>query len=95
METPKHTLADIRGQIDTLDREIIRLIAERQQRVIAAGSLKSDEAAVRAPDRVEQVIAKVRAVADDVGASPQVVETTYRAMIGAFIDHELAHHREG
>jgi chorismate mutase len=37
METPKYTLADIRGQIDTLDREIIRLIAERQQRVIAAG----------------------------------------------------------
>lgn len=89
MNAPKPTLAEVRQQIDNLDHQIIQLIAERQRHVITAGSLKSDETAVRAPDRVEQVITKVRAVAGDVGASPQVVETTYRAMIEAFIDLEL------
>ncbi|WP_210403838.1 chorismate mutase [Salinibacterium sp. UTAS2018] len=87
------TLAEIRAQIDTLDRQIVSLIAERQKRVIAAGSLKSDEQAVRAPQRVEQVITKVRALADEAGASPDVVEKTYRALIASFIALELEHHR--
>ena len=86
-------LDEIRAQIDSLDRRIVHLIAERQQCVIAAGALKKDEQAVRAPARVEQVIAKVRDLAEDSGASPDVVEQCYRALIGAFIDLELGHHR--
>jgi isochorismate pyruvate lyase len=39
--------------------------------------------------RVEQVIARLRTVATEVGASPDVAERTYRAMIAAFIDLEL------
>lgn len=87
------TLADVRASIDELDQRIVALIAERQQWVIAAGALKTDEQAVRAPARVEQVIAKVRAVAEEAGASPDVLERTYRALIAAFIDLELEHHR--
>lgn len=86
-------LDEIRAQIDGLDRQIVLLIAERQKRVIAAGSLKTDEQAVRAPQRVEQVIAKVRALADEAGASPVVVENTYRALIASFIALEIEHHR--
>ena len=83
------TIEEVREQIDGLDRRIVSLIAERQQWVIVAGSLKKDEQAVRAPARVEQVIAKVREVAEGAGASPDVVEQTYRALIAAFIDLEL------
>lgn len=89
------TIEDVREQIDSLDRHIVELIAERQRWVVAAGALKTDESAVRAPARVEQVIAKVRGLAKDAGASPEVVESTYRAMIAAFIDLELHHHRIG
>ena len=39
---------------------------------------------------MRQVVDRVSAVATEVGASPQVVERTYRAMIDAFIDLELA-----
>ena len=87
------TLDDVRANIDRLDRSIVGLIAERQQWVVAAGALKKDEDAVRAPARVEEVIAKVRALAEDEGTSPDVVERAYRALITAFIDLELAHHR--
>jgi isochorismate pyruvate lyase len=61
--------------------------------VVTAGSLKRDEDAVRAPARVEQVIAKVRALADESGASPDVVEGAYRALIAGFVELELGHHR--
>lgn len=87
-------LAEIRSRIDLLDREIVRLLGQRETLVRRAGRLKSDSAAVRAPDRVAQVVARVRGVAEEVGASPAVVERTYRAMIDAFIDLELDVHRE-
>lgn len=88
------TIAEVRAEIDGLDRRIVELIAERQQWVVAAAALKSDEQSVRAPARVEQVIARVRGLAEQAGASPEVVERTYRALIASFIDFELARHRE-
>lgn len=88
------TLDEVRENIDALDRRIISLLAERQRWVLAAGSLKEDEQGVRAPGRVEQVIAKVRSVAEESGASPDIVEGAYRALIDGFIELELDHHRE-
>ncbi|GAA1318936.1 chorismate mutase [Leucobacter albus] len=93
MTTRKHatpSLAAIRERIDGIDAELVELIAERQRWVVAAGTHKTDDASVRAPARVEQVIAKVRGLAVEAGASPEVVEHTYRAMISAFINLELA-----
>ncbi len=89
------SLATVRAAIDALDSQIIDLIAERQDHVLRAGVLKRGQAAaaVRAPARVEDVIAKVRARAETAGASPDVVEATYRAMINAFIALELEVHQ--
>jgi isochorismate pyruvate lyase len=89
------SLTTIRAAIDTLDRQIVALIAERQAQVVQAGILKRGQSAqaVGAPARVEDVIGKVRRLALDAGASPDVVEATYRAMIGGFIALELDVHR--
>ncbi|MEJ6490001.1 chorismate mutase [Leucobacter sp. USCH14] len=87
--TAPDALAEVRSRIDSIDRRIVALIAERQECVIRAGSLKADAAAVRAPARVAQVIEKVRAFAAEQGASPDVVEAAYRALIAAFISLEL------
>jgi isochorismate pyruvate lyase len=82
----------VRSNIDALDKQIVGLIAQRQGWVVEAGKLKTDHEGVRAPQRVEAVIAKVRALAADSGADPDVVERTYRAMIDAFIALELTVH---
>jgi isochorismate pyruvate lyase len=92
MTAPK--IETVRAEIDALDRQIVNLIAERQRWVTEAGRLKSDTDAVRAPDRVEKVIEKVRTLAEQSGAAPDVVERTYRAMIDAFIDLELQVHSD-
>ena len=86
------TIDEVRRRIDDIDREIVELIGRRQAWVVEAGRLKTDKAAVRAPDRVEAVIAKVRSLAADAAASPDVVESTYRAMIAGFIELELGVH---
>ena len=84
-------LAGIRAAIDDLDVRIVDLIAQRQRWVEAAGRAKARQGvdAVRAPTRVEAVVAKARARADIAGASAEVVEATYRAMIAAFIRLEM------
>ena len=87
------SLEQVREKIDGLDRQIVGLIAERGAYVSQAARFKKDSDAVRAPQRVEQVIAKVRALAGELDANPDVSEKVYRAMIAAFIEQELAEHK--
>src|SRR5271154_1509138 len=82
------TLAEVRENIDRIDRQIIQLMAERGKYVAEAGRFKSDPAAVSAPARVGAILAKVRQIASENGLAETVAERTYRAMIGAFEDYE-------
>jgi isochorismate pyruvate lyase len=86
------TLEEVRNNIDRLDQQIVTLLAERGRYVSQAARFKKHTDGVKAPQRVEQVIAKVRDLAQAVGANPEVTEQVYRAMIAAFIQQELAEH---
>lgn len=86
------SLSDVRARIDAIDGDLVRLLAERQGLVRAAAAFKADTGAVRAPGRVEQVVALARERAASAGLSPEVAEAVWRAMIGAFIDLELDEH---
>ena len=83
-----HSLTEVRENIDRIDRDLIRLMAERQKYVAEAGRFKANPAAVSAPARVEQIIEKVKALARDQGLAEAVAEKTFRAMIGSFEDYE-------
>jgi isochorismate pyruvate lyase len=87
------SLDDVRKNIDRIDKSIIALIAERGLYVKQAALFKKNEDEVKAPARVEQVINKVVSLAKELGASSQVIESTYRAMIDSFIALELQEHR--
>ena len=87
------TLEEVRTNIDRLDQQIVTLLAERGRYVSQAARFKKDTDGVKAPQRVEQVIGKVRTLADELGANPDVTESVYRAMIAAFIEQELAEHK--
>lgn len=80
-------LSNIRIEIDHIDRELIRLLAQRQVLVEKAGRLKpkGDKVAVQASDRVAQVIANRRKEVLELGLSPDVAESVWRSMIQAFI----------
>lgn len=68
------------------------LLAERGGYVAQAARFKKTTDDVKAPQRVEQVTAKVGALSRELGANPTVTEAVYRAMIAAFIEAELAEH---
>ncbi len=82
------SLSEVRENIDRIDRDLVRLMAERQKYVAEAGRFKANPAAVSAPARVEQVIDKVKALARDEGLAESVAEKTFRAMIAGFEDYE-------
>lgn len=82
------SLAEVRDNIDRLDRQLVALIAERGAYVRQAAGFKKTAEEVPARQRVAQVMAKVDALAVELGADPAVVDATWRAMIAAFIDAE-------
>ncbi|MDU4232221.1 MAG: chorismate mutase [Klebsiella grimontii] len=88
------SITDVRNHIDQIDSELVKLIAQRAQCVKAAAAFKTDQASVRAPDRVQQIIDRVRKQATEAGLPETIIEKTYRAMIGAFIDYELRQHQQ-
>lgn len=87
-----HSIEEIRTSIDHVDREIVALLAKRGRLVHQAARFKKTADDVKAPQRVAQVVARVRALSEEMGADPSVAERVYRVMISAFIDAELAVH---
>lgn len=85
-------LAEVRTNIDRLDDEIVRLIAERALYVKDAARFKRDAYQVSAPARQAQVFDKARALATRHNRGfanlEAVVDATYRAMVAAFIANE-------
>lgn len=86
------SIEEVRSNIDRIDRQIVALLAERGSIVKQAARFKKTTDDVKAPQRVEQVIAKVTALSQELGANPSVTERVYRAMISGFINAELTEH---
>ncbi|WP_434594163.1 chorismate mutase [Streptomyces sp. A5-4] len=82
-------IEELRGSIDVLDRQIVRLLAERTAVVLELTEHKRDEETVRSPRRVEQVISKVRRLAEEEGMPPAIAEATYRTLIAELTDLQM------
>jgi isochorismate pyruvate lyase len=82
-------IEELRVCIDALDRQIVALLAERTAVVRELTEFKQDEQTVRSPRRVEQVIARVRGLADEEGMPPAIAEAVYRTLIRELTDLQL------
>lgn len=79
----------VRKAIDDVDYQIVTLLCQRQHLVSRAASFKTDENSVRAPERVKEVISRVRELAKQKDGSPEILEQIYRAIISAYTNYEL------
>ena len=93
-QADREQLAAVRVAVDEVDEQIVTLIARRERLIRIAGTLKGDAAEVRAPGRGEGVIEHVRSAAEKNEIDPDIVETTYRAMISKFIELEMKIHND-
>lgn len=88
-KTKCETLEQARSEIDNIDQQLIELIATRQFYVDQAVRFKRTAEDVQSPERVAQVIDKVRNKANELHTDPDLVESIYREMIQHFIRREL------
>ena len=87
-------LEEVRENIDRIDKNIVKLIAERSTYVAQAASFKKNSDEVKAPQRVEKVINKVRDLAHENNVNADIVENIYREMINSFTNFELSEHEK-
>lgn len=83
------SLEQARVHIDEIDQALIEMIAVRQFYVDQATRFKRTAEDVQSPERVQQVINKVREKANQLNTDPDLVEKIYREMIQHFIQREL------
>jgi isochorismate pyruvate lyase len=83
------TMAEVRAEIDTLDRAIVALIADRLHYIDEAARIKQTRGQVRDEARIADVLQKVEAEARRLSANAGVLVATYRTLIEESIAHEL------
>lgn len=85
----RSTMGDIRREIDRIDEQLIKLLAERQRFVEKAIVIKKrDGIPARVQGRIDQVIDNVRILARAHKVDPAMVETMWTEMVEWFVAHE-------
>lgn len=83
------SMAELRAQIDQLDRELVRTLALRQAHIDRAAELKPAEGLpARIPARVDEVLDRVEAAAQEAGFEPALARDMWAQMIEAMIARE-------
>ena len=88
-------MSEVRAEIDRLDSALVTLLAERWTYVDRAWQLKSNPSEAVVPWRIQEVIDKVRARADEQGLPPALAEALWRQIIGWGIQYEEEKLRQG
>ncbi|MFC4348205.1 chorismate mutase [Kordiimonas lipolytica] len=83
------TMAEVREEIDRVDRLIVPLLLERLQYIAQAGHIKPNRSAVRDNWRVEDVVSKAKSVAEQQSGNQSYIEDIYRHLIEWSINHEF------
>lgn len=85
-----HSLKEVREEIDKLDDQIVELIAKRNNYIKQAAHFKESVAEVKAPERIDAVIQRLRRKALELDLSPNLVADLYTMMINEMVETEIA-----
>ncbi len=88
------TLDEVRSEIDAIDDEIIELMADRNGFIKQAAHFKESVEEVKAPDRIDYVLERVRHKALTLGLNPHLVSRIYELMIEEMVESEIAQFRD-
>ena len=84
------SLEEVRHNIDQLDDQIVELIAARNGYVKQAANFKHSVEEIKANERMEAVMDRVRNRAMEFGVSPNLLTTLYKIMIDAMVEAEIS-----
>jgi len=82
-------MQQVRRGVDTLDRALIELLAERFSYMDAAARIKQDRSAVRDEARKSQVIVNAARLAEQAGLPEGLANELWETLVEASIAYEL------
>lgn len=83
------SMEEVRDGVDRLDRALVTLIAERARYMEAAARIKPHRGVVRDEERIEDVVSKVLAAAQDAGLAREIAEPVWRELVERSIAYEF------
>ena len=95
MMQPKEctSLNEVREEIDKLDDQIVELIGARNAYIHQAAKFKDSVDEVKAPERIDDIMQRVRHKALKLGMSPNMLTDIYTIMINEMVEAEIAEFR--
>ncbi len=94
MEIKKcNSLEEARKEIDKIDDKIVELIAARNAYIKQLAHFKNSIDEIKAQDRIDSVINRMRAKAIELDLSPNLINDLYVRMIDAMVDSEVAEYK--
>jgi isochorismate pyruvate lyase len=82
------TKEDVRAELDRIDRALLELFAERHRYVTRMAEIKTDPHEAYDPQRIETVIKKQRARAEELRLDEDQAELIWRTLINWNINYE-------
>ena len=83
------SLEEAREMIDALDEKIVELIAERNAYIKQIAKFKKSVEEIKADERIEDVINRVRAKAIELDLNPNLINDLYVRMIDSMVESEI------
>ncbi len=85
-------ISEVRDEIDRIDREIMELMAKRQEFVHEIVRFKTDKESIVAQQRQEQLYKQRRSWAEELDLSPEMIEEVYQTIVRHNIKKEMELH---
>jgi len=88
-----NSLKEVREEIDILDDKIVELISKRSHLIRQAAAFKNSVEEVKAEDRIDFILQKVRHSAIKENVSPNMISDLFKIMINEMVETEIAEFR--
>ena len=88
-----NSLKEVRSEIDVIDDKIIELIAHRSHLIRQAASFKNSVDDVKAEDRIDFIMQKIRKKAIELDVSANLISSLFKIMIDDMVETEIAEFR--
>lgn len=88
-----NSLEEVRTEIDKIDDQIVDLISKRSHLVRQAASFKNSIEEVKADDRIDYILQKVRHSAIKADVSPNMISDLFKIMINEMVETEISEFR--
>lgn len=90
-----NSLEEVRAEIDTLDDKLVELISQRSHLIRQAVKFKDSVEEVKAEDRIDFIMQKVRKKAIELNINPNMISELFTIMIDEMVETEIAEFRNG